>query len=400
MKKRILFVDDETMVLQGLQRLLRVFRNEWDMVFVESGASALEIMAQAPFDVVVADMRMPGMDGADLLKEVMQRHPRTMRLILSGYSDECLILKSIGVTHQYLAKPCNPDVLKSIVQRACTLGTYLHDQKLKAFIGRMGRLPSLPSLYAEIMEKLHDPEVATQELTSVIARDLGMTAKILQLINSAFFGVPQRVTDLSFAVSYLGLNMIRTLFLSAHAFSQFEGLELPGYSLEQLWQHSLETAALAKKICGMESKNASLGDDAFVAGILHDTGRLILAANFPEQYEQVMVFAQRERCGLYHAEKIVLGYTHSAVGGYFLGLWGLPNSVVEAVFLHHEPGLTIMTDFNALTAVHVANSLVQQKEKKYDVSPVSSGIDMNYLASLKLNERLTSWRHACCEPAV
>jgi len=397
MKKRILFVDDEIMVLQGLQRMLRVFRNEWDMVFVDSGAKALELMAQAPFDIVVADMRMPGMDGAELLKEVRQRYPQTMRLILSGYSDESLILKSMDVIHQYLAKPCNPDVLKSVVQRAYTLGTSLRDPKLRSFIGRMERLPSLPALYTEIMAKLRNPEVAIQDLTSVIARDLGMTAKILQLINSAFFGPPQRVTNLNVAVSYLGLNMIRSLFLSAHAFSQFEGIELPGYSLERLWQHSLETAVLAKKICMMESKSAFLGDDAFVAGILHDTGRFILAANFPEKYRQVIAIAKKEQCNLNHAEKMVFEQTHGAVGGYLLDLWGLPNSIVEAIYFHHEPGLTTMNNFNVLTAVHVANSLVQKKAE-YDENPVKTDIDLDYMKMLKLEDRISSWHQEFCEP--
>jgi HD-like signal output (HDOD) protein/CheY-like chemotaxis protein len=382
-KKRILFVDDEIMVLQGLQRMLHAFRNEWDMMFVESGAKALELMAQAPFDVVVADMRMPEMDGVELLKEVMQRYPQTMRLILSGYSDESLILKSVGVMHQYLTKPCSPDVLKAVVQRAYTLGTYLRDPKLKALIGHMERLPSLPSLYTEIMAKLRDPEVSTQDITSIITRDLGMTARILQLVNSAFFNQPQRITNLNTAVSYLGLNTIRSLFLTAHAFSQFEGIELPGCSLEEIWQHSLKTAVLAKKICGTQSNDASLGDDAFVAGILHDTGRFILSVNFPEEYRQAIMIAKEERCSLYNAEKKVFNQTHAAVGGYLLDLWGLPYPIVEAVYLHHEPILTGMSDFSALTAIHLANGWMHQQED-HSEDKVTADIDLNYLKMLNL----------------
>jgi HD-like signal output (HDOD) protein/CheY-like chemotaxis protein len=382
-KKRILFVDDEIMVLQGLRRMLHAFRNEWDMVFVESGAKALELMTQAPFDVIVADMRMPEMDGVELLKEVKQRYPQTMRLILSGYSDESLILKSVGVMHQYLSKPCSPDVLKSVVQRAYTLGRYLRNPRLKALIGNMERLPSLPALYTEIMSKLRDPEVSTQDITSIITRDLGMTARIYQLVNSAFFNQPQRVTDLNAAVSYLGLNTIRSLFLTANAFSQFEGIELPGCSLEEIWQHSLKTAVLAKKICGTQSNDASLGDDAFVAGILHDTGRFILSVNFPEEYRQVITIARKERCSLNHAEKMVFDQTHAAIGGYLLDLWGLPYPIVEAVYLHHEPNLTKIRNFSALTAVHLANSWVHQQEDDSE-NRTSADIDLNYLKLLNL----------------
>jgi len=384
-KTRIVFVDDEVMILQGLQRMLRPFRNEWEMVFVDSGAKALDLMTIHPFDIVVADMRMPVMDGAELLKEVKQRYPQTIRLILSGYSDESLILKGVGVVHQYLAKPCNPDTLKEIVQRAYTLITSLRDPKLKALIGGIEMLPSLPSLYVELTSKLHDPGVALQDLTSIISRDLGMTAKILQMINSAFFSPSQHVTNLNIAVAYLGLNMIRSLSLTAHAFSQFDGVVLQCCSLENLWKHSLETAVLAKKICTTKSNEESLLDDAFIAGMLHDVGRLILCLNFPEEYQRVITFAKKEHCSLCQAEKNVFDQDHAAVGGYLFDLWGLPYNVVEAIYLHHEPSLTKMNDFSVLTSVHLANHLAHQKEG-HDENFNSVDIDLNYLKRLNLED--------------
>jgi YesN/AraC family two-component response regulator len=166
--------------------MLHSVRNEWEMVFVDSGVNALEIMASTPFDVIVTDMRMPGMNGAELLNEVKNLYPQTMRLILSGYSDEDLILQSISATHQFIAKPCDPEILKSIVQRALDVSTTLFNPDIKKLIGRMERLPSLPALYTEIMNKLKDPDVMISDITTILSRDLGMTAKILQLVNSAF----------------------------------------------------------------------------------------------------------------------------------------------------------------------------------------------------------------------
>ena len=253
MKKRIIFVDDEEMVLQGLKRMLRSCQAEWDMVFVDSGAKALEAMEEAPFDVVVADMRMPVMNGAELLYEVMKRYPLTVRLILSGHSDNELIFKAMASTHQYLAKPCDPDVLRSVLLRATDSVEILHNQELKMLIGQMKSLPSLPVLYNEIMAKLKNPDIQMSDITNVISRDLGMTAKILQLVNSAFFGSPYHVTDLNAAVSYLGLDIITSLFVSVHIFSEFRGLKIEGFSMEDLWKHSLSTATLANKISKLEA---------------------------------------------------------------------------------------------------------------------------------------------------
>src|SRR5579859_4324910 len=157
MKKRILFVDDELLVLEGLQRMLRSMRAEWDMVFVETGSKALELMAQAPFDVVISDMRMPGMNGAELLAEVLRRFPKTVRLVLSGHADRDLVFKCVGSTHQYLSKPCQPEELKSAIARASNLDQSLRDQSLRQLVSRLDRLPSIPSLYVQIVENLQDP---------------------------------------------------------------------------------------------------------------------------------------------------------------------------------------------------------------------------------------------------
>ena len=158
MKKRILFVDDDPLVLQGLQRMLRSMREEWEMEFVESGPIALEAMAKSPFDVVVSDMRMPGMNGAELLNRVMKLHPNTIRFILSGHADQDLVMQCVGTTHQYLAKPCEPDALKATIRRASALGQSLQNGQLKSLVSRIERLPSLPSLYLKVVQKLQDPE--------------------------------------------------------------------------------------------------------------------------------------------------------------------------------------------------------------------------------------------------
>jgi len=391
MKKKILFVDDEEMVLQGLKRMLRPCRDEWDMVFVDSGAKALDTLAQAPFDVVVADMRMPVMNGAELLNEVMRRYPLTIRLILSGHSDNELIFKAMGATHQYLAKPCDPETLRSVIRRATDSVEILHSPELKTLIGQMKALPSLPVLYHEIMAKLQNPNVQLDDITNIISRDLGMTAKILQVTNSAFFGLPHHVTDLNAAVSFLGLNIITGLFLSVHIFSEFEGLKIRGFSMEDLWKHSLKTATLANRISKLESKSNTIANESFVAGILHDSGRIILAVNFPERYQDAVAMAKQERCAMTEAERMVFEHTHSTVGGYMMSLWGLPLPIVTAVSYHHEPGFISGQTFCALTAVHAADCLVNSgfgMEK--DI--VSNILDLDYLKSINLLDRLPAWR--------
>lgn len=390
-KKSILFVDDEALVLQGLQRMLRQMRNDWDLEFVDSGAKALEHMARANVDVIISDMCMPGMNGAQLLNEVMERYPRTVRLILSGQADKEMILKCVGAAHQFLAKPCDPEALKLTIRHASSLEALLQNENLRPLIAQIDRLPSLPSIYAELIQVLQDPEATLEQVGHIIATDIGMTAKILKLVNSAFFGLPRELSSPAEAALYLGLDTIRALVLSIHAFSQFDSLNLPGFSLQALWAHSMETAAAAKLIAQCEQVGPRLADEAFVAGVLHDIGKLILAANFSKEFDSALRIAALEHLENAAAEKRIFGVSHADVGGYLLGLWGLPGSVVEAVALHHNPAGSVEKSFGSLTAVHVANALIHERGVIRDGVP-SGHVDTEYLAELGLDHRLDTWR--------
>ncbi len=392
MKKRILFVDDEEFALSGLDRSLRSMRGEWDMEFVGSGLAALNRMAEAPFDVIVSDMRMPGMSGAELLNEVMKRHPQTVRLILSGYADHDLILKCVGATHQYLAKPCDAKTLRMTVQRAAHLEESLKSEDLRLVVNRCSVLPSLPRLYSEIIEVLQDPEAGVQDIGAIIVKDVAMTAKILKLVNSTFFGLGNEITNPSEAVAYLGTETIKSLILITHAFSDSE-IRLDGLTLESLWAHSLATSNAARTVAFCEGAEKKLLDESFVAGLLHDIGKLVFAINLPKEYQTAINFARAKQLPLAVAEKQVFGATHADVGGYLLGLWGLPVPVVEAIALHHRPESTMLRTFSPLTAVHVGNTLASQEH------PVIAGIppaepDLNYLTTLDLKTHLPAWRQA------
>jgi len=398
-KKRILFVDDEPLVLQGLQRMLRHLRTEWEMAFVDSGPKALALMEQTPFDVIVSDMRMPGMNGAELLNEVMKRHPKTVRFILSGHADKELILKCVGTTHQYLSKPCEPEALKAAILRAAALGASLDSERLKQLVARLERLPSIPSVYTEIVEKLQQPDVALEEIGAVIAKDIGMTANILKLVNSAFFGLRRQIVDPTEAVTYLGVETVKALVLSIHAFEQFKDVAIEGFSLSSLWQHSLETAGLARAIAGAEQAEGKLRDESFVAGMLHDAGKVVLAANFTAQYAEAMRLARAGKTELMATEEQLFGANHADVGGYLLGLWGLPVPVVEAITLHHNPARSLNKEFTPLTAVHVANALVRARAPEAAELP-GSQVDAHYLTELGLAGRLEAWKALAKEPAT
>ena len=185
MKKQLLFVDDESKILDGLRRMLRPMRDEWDMSFAESGKEALELMEKEHFDVIVSDMRMPGMDGAELLEKVRKGHPDVVRIVLSGHSEMEAVVKTLGSVHQYLSKPCEASKLKEVISRALLLRNILANDQLMKTITRMTSMPSLPQLYVNLNKELKCTEVNMNRVSKIIENDVGMTAKILQLISSS-----------------------------------------------------------------------------------------------------------------------------------------------------------------------------------------------------------------------
>lgn len=396
--RRILFVDDEPRVLDGLKRMLHPMRREWEMAFANGGQQALEILDSGPFDVIITDMRMPGMDGHQLLEKVKQAHPQMVRIILSGYSDQDLILRSVRSAHQYLAKPCDAKSVQSTVARACALRDFLKDDSLVQVISQIDTLPSLPSLYMEVVDELASPDCNMQKIASIIAKDVGMTAKILHVANSAFFGLSHHVSSPARAVSILGTDTIKALVMTVQIFSQFDHSLPQGFSATELWNHSMRTGVLARTIAKLEGQEPAAVEDAFMGGILHDVGKLILVANLKEPYRRCLALGGESKRPLSDVEQELLGTSHAQVGAYLMGLWGLPNPIVESIAFHHSPLQCPDRSFSTLTAVHVADGLDHELDPAKKPESIV-WLDREYLKTLRLEERVPGWA-AACEPIV
>lgn len=386
---KVLFVDDERQILRGIERMLDASDIEWEAEFVGSGQEALDRIKQDDeIDTLVTDMRMPGMDGAQLLEQVSIEYPHIVRIILSGQADKSTVLRAVTPMHQYLSKPCQADVLKSTVSRAVAMRNVLRSKSLEELIGSFSSLPSLPSTYQKLMKELQSEDSSLETIGEVISQDPGMTAKILQLSNSAVFGLRQEVSSASRAVSLLGIETIKSLTLSVGVFKEFESSKAIGFSVDALMRHCLEVAMASKKIASSADLSVDQINEAFTAGILHDVGKLILASADPDLFKSAQQKASNENIPDWQAERELFGADHSAVGAHLLSMWGLPQSIVEIVALHHTPE---EITFSPLTAVVVANELNQNegsngREQRFqDIN--------NYLSSLGCVERFAEWEN-------
>lgn len=387
----ILFVDDEPKILEGLRRTLRGMRREWTMMFANGGDEALDILAQHPVDVIVSDMRMPGIDGAKLLDEVRKRYPHIIRMVLSGQCDQDTLPRVIGSSHQFLSKPCDIEVLARSVRRTLALRDRLRGEDLKALVAGLPGLPTPSEVYQQLVKELNAPEPDAHVIGTLIERDVALCAKVLQLANSGYFNLARAVTTPMQAVNLLGLDTVGVLIMSQGVLAAFEDQGVPVRVSREVSAHSMTCARLAQEFAKLEGFEARFVSYAFVAGMLHDVGSLALASGGSQEYVEIWEAARRSRTWLYLEERTGIGNTHAEVGAYLLSLWGLPTAVVDAIAFHHEPAEAHASSIDVLTAVHVAEVMLHLHKLGDGQANLADKLDRAYLEQIGAGGRVERW---------
>jgi putative nucleotidyltransferase with HDIG domain len=375
--KRILFVDDEEAVLEGLRARLHRLNAKWDMTFVKGAARAIELMQAVPYDVIVTEMRMSGMDGAGLLEVVSVRWPETIRIVFSGYGETNQTLRMVPLAHQFVSKPCQPKQLENVIDRCLLLHGLLNEPGLRSVVGRIRTLPTLPRIYIALQDIVNDEDMTLADVARIVKADAALAARVLQIVNSAFFRLARRMSNIEEAVAYLGFAAIRNIAMALEIFSKWQGGGCAVLDLEKLQQHVHAVAATASAL----TEKTPMADDALLAGLLHDIGYWVLIQECPADLNKAVKLAVEQAIPLYVAESQVIGASHAEIGAYLLGIWGLPHAVVEAVAHHHQPDRVSHVDFDVLSALVIACSLAATDDSS--VFPVGvtpdPKIDPSYL---------------------
>ena len=364
----------------------------WPIALAGTAAEALARLEEEPFEAVVVESQLPDGPGMQLLDAIMRRHSHPVRILRGGALDSENTLKGLGKAHYYLLEPCEPATLLSLLEEAGTTRARSSSEALCRVVGQMRHLPSPPAIYFQVLQAVQAEEASLDQVGQLILQDPALSGKLLQLANSAVFGLQLKVIHPVEAIGYVGLETTKALLLLAHTFSFFEDLERTPFSMESLGRHSLAVGRAAQRMAQAEGAAPDLRDQAFTAGLLHDLGKLFFAANLPREFNAAMELARAEGGGLWQAERQIFGTDHAEVAGYVLGTWHLPSPIVQAVAWHHCPGQNPnqVPEFTPLTAVHVANALERQAGDEPD-GQVPSAIDAAYLEQLGLGDRLGEW---------
>ena len=391
-KIRVLFVDDEQRVIEQLRRSLAPMQPTWSAFFAHNGFEALELLERQPVDVLVTDFQMPGMDGAALLTTVMHKYPQVIRYMLADQQTHDDVYQTIGPTQQFLLKSCPFEILRDSIERALMLRRRLYSDSLLRIVGRIGVLPSLPARYLEVTQALADSNISLSAIGKTIEQDLGMSAKVLQLVNSAFFGLPIKVTSPTQAVCLLGLDIVKSLAAWFHVGAQLQGFDTGGLSFNTLQQHSLRVSGYVREIAATEELEKHETDELITAGLFHDIGKLILAANLPDRYAHVLQRVADLKLPLFFVEETAFGASHADIGAYLMALWGFTDSVVEACCYHHNPQAYTGYSFKSLCVVFAADAIDEELEhpERNHGKPM-----IDFLSQYGLEKRIAVWRTCC-----
>jgi putative nucleotidyltransferase with HDIG domain len=391
--KRILFVDDTPETFGALQEALDAHAGSWQVDYAPGGEAALAALAHAPVDVVVAEEQIGAMDGVTLLTRVRDEHPTTIRMILSATTRPGL---ATIVSHRLLSKPCNVEDLSVLIRRSSAL--HARTGEVEGFRKTMATtaLPSRPGVYMELNQVLSSPDWEPHQVSAVLERDVAMSAKVLQLANSALFGLTSTVTSVRDAVMYLGVDTIRSLALTAEAFGKVAPRGDAGFSLDAFQAHAMLVARITASILPAGRTQ----QEAVTAALLHDIGKLVLISDGDRRWAQLSDRARERGVPVHVVEAEADGVTHAHVGAHLLSLWGLPDGIVEAVAHHHDPSEVDGLAFDGVAAVHIANGLANELHPATEEEPPAAGLDLELLDRLGLRPRLDLWRQRSRELAA
>lgn len=391
-KIRVLFVEGNEALRLALPALLHERSSRWEAAAVATAAEALPALASRPHEAIIANVQLPDGNGVELLNKVGQQFPGVARVLRCGPEDKSLLRGFVGLPPLRVTKERKAAELETALACALLVNGWTQDESLKKLLPRMQKLPTMPDLYTQVMAKLTSPNSSLDDVGKLISRDPALTARMLQMVNSPAMGLASPVAGAVEAVLHLGVERVRAMILIANASLQFDADQCKGFSQASLWQHSIATATLAHAITLEETHDAALAGQAFSAGILHDVGKLLFAANLTEEYGRTISTATQQQLTAWEAERLAFGASHAELGACLLGTWGLPLGVLRAIAWHHTPGQSDDGAFSILTAVHAANALAHGGQDKSADTADSLRVDRNYLKRLGLTERWTRWR--------
>jgi HD-like signal output (HDOD) protein len=351
MVKRILFVDDETQILKSITRLF--MDTEYEVLTVESGAEALTFLEAEQVDVIVSDMKMPKMDGYELLSQVKKRFPKIVRIILSGFSNERVVFDALkkNIAKLYILKPWENIVLINTIEKVFQIENVLrNNEKVLKLINNAEELPTIKTSYGRIINVIeNDQEV--YKIVEAIECDNSIAIKILHIVNSSYYSV--KTGSINRAVAYLGLDNIKNIVITSAFIDGLNFSNKENKRLEQLWRHGF----IANRIISIiynEFLYKKIPETEMNAGLLSNVGIIFMIHSSHDKYMEMFEEVEKNNGNLIEFENKAFGTNHQEIGGYLIQWWDIPLPIVEVALYHHDPFNNNVINRQIVFVAHIA----------------------------------------------
>lgn len=391
MNRTILLVDDEPNILSALTRLLRPAG--YTILRATSGDEGLKLLAQNEVGVIIADQRMPEMNGVEFLRKAHELHPNSMRIVLSGYTELNSVTDAInqGAIYKFITKPWEDDFLRAQIEEAfqhyemkqenarltaelkvankeleqrvqektneLTLNRKILDSAKAVLLATLHKIPSMPTAVQDIISSFDNADIEIHELAEKISRDQNLSAHILRLANSSFYGLPRQVGSIPHAVVVLGFNAVRSLALAAGIAGMFPA-KSGSFPWRDYWKRSMAAGVIARALAKCLNLNP---DNAFTAGLFHDIGLAALAFGAPQQLAEAQA-AAAEGGDLLAMERLLLGFDHAVLGGEVAKYWRFPLDIEQAIRHHHDTESNVPLVLITQAASRLATAMIHDLE--------------------------------------
>lgn len=376
--RNVLFVDDEAMLLKLYDIFFNQKADKWKAYICSDPNEVNEIIKNNPVDIVVSDYNMLNMDGAEVLKKVVEKFPWVIRIIITASYDEAQRLKALNYAHRCIIKPAKLKDMESDIENAFMIFKSDISRIVRTKITGIDSLPAIPKIFKELTDEINKGEDASLgEIAKIVAKDPNMSVNILKIINSPFFSKDKNIVKAEHAVTMLGLNIVKSLILSAELIKIFPVTNENAKLIDDVIEHSTLCAQLMKLIFEYEKKSGNVKpedvDLAETIGMLHDVGKIMLASLYPALYRDIHDIKHSSDESFSGLERHIIGVDHAEVAAYLLSLWGLPSKIPEIISKHCRISNLHRDKDIFLRAIHFVNYITDYIENKNDIPPEDYG---------------------------
>lgn len=368
-----------------LQCTMEAVCRDWQLVFCGSAMQMLETLGH-DVDVMIAPDATDLGSTTDLFLQARNNHASTLRIVLLDSSRQSSSDQLSSLVNRTLSRQSSPESLIGSVSAALQLRAVMCNKRLRNLVEKLPNVPTLPEKYQEIQTALQNDTATMQSIGRIIETDPALTARILQLANSAAFGLPHPVSTAGEALSRLGINTVAGMVLSHGVFTQFDQRTIRSTGIRDVFWHSSVMGQLARRVMADYTDNVRRIDQAMTAGILSDIGTLVLAAGMPDAMAICRRIVEKDGRADWDVESDLIGFTHMQVGAMLLSMWDLPDSIIEAVAYHHNPSQCPETQFTPLSAVHVGNAILKRQDET-----IVPNLDWPYIERINASDHVVTW---------